>query len=219
MTGELSPLGHGQDHPELRASHEDRDRVVEALRIAAGDGRLTAEELDDRLELALTARTVRELTVLTTDLPPAGPVPAVPVARDLLKISHIGGSARQEGRWIVPKRIEIQVAGGNVLLDFTQAVITGPVLKVQVAVRGGNLRIITRPGVEVDAAEISMFGGNVRVGSAGGNEPEVLRVELSGDVRGGNIRVHGRRRSFWRWLLGRLGVSDRAAQSRELAGR
>jgi uncharacterized protein DUF1707 len=34
------------DLPDLRASHEDRDRVVDALRVAGGDGRLTAEELD-----------------------------------------------------------------------------------------------------------------------------------------------------------------------------
>jgi hypothetical protein len=44
------------DGPGLRASHEDRDRVVEALRVAGGDGRLTAEELDTRLEAALTGK-------------------------------------------------------------------------------------------------------------------------------------------------------------------
>jgi len=57
---------------ELRASHEDRDRVVELLRVAAGDGRLTSDELDQRLELALTARTYGELTTLVSDLPAAG---------------------------------------------------------------------------------------------------------------------------------------------------
>ncbi len=71
------PAG-GQDpgRPELRASHEDRDRVVELLRVAAGDGRLTADELDERLEAALTARTQRELVVLTADLPAAPGVAA-----------------------------------------------------------------------------------------------------------------------------------------------
>lgn len=54
---------------ELRASHDDRDRVVELLRVAAGDGRLTAEELDERLELAMTARTYGELARLVSDLP------------------------------------------------------------------------------------------------------------------------------------------------------
>ena len=36
---------------ELRASDDDRDRVVELLRVSAWDRRLTAEELDERLEL------------------------------------------------------------------------------------------------------------------------------------------------------------------------
>ena len=46
------------DLPDLRASHADRDRVVDALRIAGGDGRLSAEELETRLESALSARTL-----------------------------------------------------------------------------------------------------------------------------------------------------------------
>jgi hypothetical protein len=203
VTGELSPQPEGT-RPELRASHEDRDRVVEALRVAAGDGRLTADELDQRLEVALTARTSRELAVLTADLPDAGTAagPATP-PRDVLRITHLGGNARKVGRWIVPKHIEIQVAGGNVLLDFTEAVVTGPVLPVDVNIKGGNLTIITRPGVEVDAADIAMVGGNMNVRASGGSVPTVLRVELAGVVKGGNIRARRRRRSFWQWLLGR----------------
>ena len=58
----------------LRVSHGDRDRAVEVLRVAAGDGRVTAEELDERLEAAVTARTHGELAALTTELP-AIPIP------------------------------------------------------------------------------------------------------------------------------------------------
>jgi len=50
--------------PDMRVSHEDRDRVVAALRVAGGDGRHSAEELDTRLERALSARTLGELAVL-----------------------------------------------------------------------------------------------------------------------------------------------------------
>ena len=53
------------DLPDLRASHEDRDRVVDTLRVAGGDGRLIADELDARLERALSARTLGELAELT----------------------------------------------------------------------------------------------------------------------------------------------------------
>jgi Domain of unknown function (DUF1707) len=52
----------------MRASDADRDRVVDALRAAAGDGRLTAEEFGERMEAALTSRTRGELAALTADL-------------------------------------------------------------------------------------------------------------------------------------------------------
>ncbi|MER5212139.1 DUF1707 domain-containing protein [Streptomyces sp. NPDC002838] len=42
MAGELLRTGVSPES-DLRASHADRDRVVDVLRIAAGDGRLTAE--------------------------------------------------------------------------------------------------------------------------------------------------------------------------------
>ncbi|MGD0557565.1 MAG: DUF1707 domain-containing protein [Streptosporangiaceae bacterium] len=53
----------------MRASDADRDLAVDILRVAAGEGRLTAAELDERLETALTARTISELVTLTADLP------------------------------------------------------------------------------------------------------------------------------------------------------
>ena len=161
MTGELSPAG-GQDpgRPELRASHEDRDRVVELLRVAAGDGRLTADELDERLEAALTARTQRELVVLTADLPAAPGAPQLaapsPEPQDVIRMKHRGGNAQQIGQWIVPRRMEIQSTGGNVRLDFSQAVITAPVLQIEAEVKGGNFVIVTRPGVVVDTGGIEM---------------------------------------------------------------
>src|ERR1700759_5093848 len=61
----------------LRVSHEDRDQVAEALRVAAGDGRLTADELDERLERALTARTYDDLRPLLADLPGASATLAI----------------------------------------------------------------------------------------------------------------------------------------------
>src|SRR5205085_7993926 len=45
----VSVVAMPDDLPGLRASHEDRDRVVDALRVAGGDGRLTTAELDARL--------------------------------------------------------------------------------------------------------------------------------------------------------------------------
>jgi hypothetical protein len=54
---------------QLRASDADRERIAEQLRDAAAEGRLRAEELEHRLEAALTARTYGELNAVISDLP------------------------------------------------------------------------------------------------------------------------------------------------------
>ena len=196
--------------PEFRASHADRDRVVEILRVAAGDGRLTSDELDQRLEAALTARTYRELAALTGDLPPSPPAVTAqrPAARagpkDLVRIECRGSATRRVGSWAVPREMEISALGGSVRLDFTEAVITEPVLRINATVRGGSLVLVTRPGIEVDADEVTMIGGAVRVRPARGwNRPTLLRIEVSGENRGGSIVARPPRRPFWRWLLRR----------------
>jgi Flp pilus assembly protein TadB len=53
----------------LRASDLDRERVAERLRQAAAEGRLVAEELEERLGEAFSARTYGQLDALVTDLP------------------------------------------------------------------------------------------------------------------------------------------------------
>jgi hypothetical protein len=54
---------------ELLASDADRDRTAEWLRAATAEGRLTSEELEERLERAFSARTDAELEPLVADLP------------------------------------------------------------------------------------------------------------------------------------------------------
>jgi hypothetical protein len=53
----------------LRASDADREQVAERLRIAAVEGRLGSDELEDRVGMALTAKTYGELDGLVSDLP------------------------------------------------------------------------------------------------------------------------------------------------------
>jgi Domain of unknown function (DUF1707) len=56
-------------HSSLRASDADRDAVAERLRQAAVEGRLDADELEQRLHRALRAKTYGELDRLLGDLP------------------------------------------------------------------------------------------------------------------------------------------------------
>jgi Domain of unknown function (DUF1707) len=203
---------------QLRASHADRDQVAELLRVAAGDGRLSAEELDDRLERALTARTYAELAALTADLPAtpgaavvppgAGAVSATP--KELVRIHVHGSVARRDGGWVVPKELDVKVRSGDVTLDFTEAVITQPLLHITAEVRGGVLRLITRPGIVVDAGDISMHGGSVKLPEPPGpGVPVLLRIEIAGSVHGAVITTgppppppppRRPRHTFWQWL-------------------
>jgi hypothetical protein len=69
--------------PALRASDAERERTATLLRDHAAAGRLTPEELDERLDAAYAARTVGELEALAHDLPaPDAPATRRPRARD-----------------------------------------------------------------------------------------------------------------------------------------
>jgi DUF1707 SHOCT-like domain len=54
----------------LRASHADREQLVRTLKAAFVQGRLTKDELDERVDRAFASRTYADLADLTTDLPP-----------------------------------------------------------------------------------------------------------------------------------------------------
>jgi hypothetical protein len=180
----------------LRASHEDRDNVVEQLRVAGGDGRLDAEELDQRVGAALVART-------------HGDLPAVPgfhgthvtTPKDVVRIDCSGGNTGREGNWVVPQRMEVVVHGGNVKLDFTEAQFSWPTLSIDADVYGGNLTLIIKPGIVVDAGDVVVRGGNVKVkapwGSSGG---VTLRIDATGKIEGGNLKARPARRSLSAWL-------------------
>jgi len=79
MTGPQGPAAAGRDL--LRASHAEREQVIESLKDAFVDGRLTMDELDARAGRALAARTCAELTVLTADIPPETGPAHKPAAR------------------------------------------------------------------------------------------------------------------------------------------
>ncbi|MBG0856866.1 DUF1707 domain-containing protein [Streptomyces spinoverrucosus] len=177
----------------LRASHADRDRVVEMLTAAAGDGRLTADELDERVEAALTARTMGELAALTGDLPVAAQ------AKDVVRIEQQGGSVVREGEWAVPRRLRIESSWGDVTLDFTRAVISYDTLRVDLDMQGGTLRLVTRPGVVVDTDSLATDYAKVKTrGSGEPDTPVRLRVEVGGRLSFGRVLTRAPRRGMRR---------------------
>lgn len=67
LGNEMTAAAAGRGY--LRASHADRDHVIDTLKAAFVQGRLTKDEFDLRVSQTLTSRTYADLATLTADLP------------------------------------------------------------------------------------------------------------------------------------------------------
>jgi Domain of unknown function (DUF1707) len=184
--------------PALRASDADRDRVIELLRAAVADGRLDPAEFDERVDAALAARTFDALAPLTADLigaPGGGAAVTLPPARsaagqavELVKIREKHGMVRRDGRWTLPRRLVLHTAWSEVVLDLTNAVLSGPELVIEMRVSGGHVELVLTPGMVVDANELSVRHGGLAISrDAGDGTPETLHIRLTGRMRHGVI--------------------------------
>jgi len=64
--------GDAAGHGHMRASHADRERVVDTLKAAFAQGRLTKDDFDARIGQTLASRTYAELATVTAGIPPGG---------------------------------------------------------------------------------------------------------------------------------------------------
>jgi hypothetical protein len=89
--------------------------------------------------------------------------------------------------------MEIRLTVGNAKLDSTNAVITHDQLSIDVDLGiGGDLTLITKPGIVVVANDVivrSMAEIKVRPPQQDPDFPVALRVEVTGQLRGGDLLV------------------------------
>jgi hypothetical protein len=206
MSGELERMARA----ELRASHEDRDAIVDRLRIAAGDGRLDAEELDQRIEIAMSARTYGELDVIVKDLPQSPEAAARTVARraeavesQTITVAH--GKAEKYGAWLVPQKLVVTARHSVVILDFSDAVFSGPrEVEVELDIRHSAIRLISPAGTAIDEDVLDKRHSNISYRHLGAVGPDSVRIRLTGRMDHSSVgaRRMSRRRRRRRLLLG-----------------
>ena len=149
------------EHPELRVSDADREATVVRLRVAGGEGRLTLEELAERVELADAARTRRELDVLTADLPASGraaPPPLAPSKDRRWVVAVMGGETRK-GRWRPSRRTNAIAVMGGVDIDLREAELADGAEFLAIGVMGA-VSITVPEGVSVEMSGFALMGGN-----------------------------------------------------------
>ena len=69
MSGPGDEPAAGKDRSRLRASHADREHVIDVLKAGFVQGRLTKDEFDARVAQTFTSRTYAELAEVTADIP------------------------------------------------------------------------------------------------------------------------------------------------------
>ena len=188
---------------DLRASDNDRERVVAVLAEAAGDGRLTLEEHSERVQRAYQARTLGELAVLTRDLVPAGAQPLQ--VDDSRSVTAFFTTSRREGRWVMPDRLSVTAVGGQVVLDLREALLQSQHSILHATLVGGQLNMLVPDGVDV-VVTASRYSGrlgadlSLRPGPAApAARPGSPLIEVRTFSVAGHVRVHTPRRAGGRW--------------------
>jgi Domain of unknown function (DUF1707) len=175
MERDEQPPGAAPQSPALRASDAERERTATQLREHTAAGRLTTEELAERLDAAYAARTVAELDVLLTDLPAAVG-------------AHAGGpTARRPDRAPTRERARqhvLHVAGQAVLVSLVCVLIwlaagADSPFWPQWVMLGMGIRLLFVGWAELGPAGNGELSAETRQGRGGAQPPELRRGEQS----------------------------------------
>ncbi|NUR90424.1 MAG: DUF1707 and DUF2154 domain-containing protein [Nonomuraea sp.] len=219
------------DPGELRASDSEREAVVEQLREASVEGRLTLTELTDRTEAAYSAKTHAELALLTQDLPggasPA-PKPAGTFQQQMQRarkwIVGVLSENKRRGSWRIDEEIGATAVLGEVQIDLREAEVRTDVVDIMAIAVLGTVKIIVPDGVYVDLDGVAVLGERkVQVDQPprGMNVPVVRihgyavlgEIKIIGDSRAQPLQ---RLASAWRDQWRQLNGGDWHAMRREL---
>jgi len=186
--------------PEIRASDAEREQTIERLRLAAGEGRLTLEELADRIETVSGSRTRAELELATADLPaadaslvgaPAPPLPAGSPA-PLVSNSSVFGDLKRSGPWQLPARSGWSTVFGDVVLDLREARVPAGEIAVDARSVFGDVELLVPEGVLVEVRG-RVFFGDVKQDAGLAASSGAPRIVLTGSTIFGDVRVRARR--------------------------
>jgi len=174
---------------DLRASDNDRDRVLAALTAAVSEGRITQDEFSQRASVACSAKTLGELAALTTDL---SEVPLVRLEGGH-SISGIFAPARRDGRWVVPEVVTVTAVRSTVEVDFREALLQANRVMLNVTVVVGKVHLYVPDGIRVEVTGRALFGrralGRNTATAALHANPDTPIIEVRALVLGGKLDV------------------------------
>lgn len=178
--------------PGIRASDGEREQTIERLRAAAGEGRLTLEELTDRIESATGASTHGQLDELTADLPAPGDPGRQVVATVPTRDSTVFGDLKREGPWQLPAASRWDSFFGDVKLDLREAQVPAGEIVIDVRSFFGDVELLVPEGVLVEV-RAKAYLGDVKQDAGMAGPTGAPRIVLTGSTVFGDVRVRARR--------------------------
>ena len=196
----MGDLSVPDDRHLLRVSDADREQVNETLREAAGQGRITLDELDSRLDATHAAKTYAELAVITRDLPVQGSATMASASSGAFPVERIGGTpgrklslailsgARRKGSWVVPPVFTAVAFLGGVEMDLREARFSERDVKIRAFALLGGVDIVVPDDIDVDVAGIGIMGGFDHK-ETGSGLPSAPRLRITGLAILGGVNV------------------------------
>jgi hypothetical protein len=153
------------DPAQLRVSDDDRHKVAEILRQAAGDGRIDLDELDERLEATYAAKTYADLVPITVDLPahqtsnpPAPRREVLPATTTHNSSMAVMGECKRQGAWLVPAHHTAFALMGGVTLDLRTATFAERDISITANAIMGEVKIFVDAGTQVVVSGVPVMG-------------------------------------------------------------
>ena len=198
MTQHPSPGDH------VRVGHAEREAVTGILQEAAADGRLDMSELEERLEVALQAKTYGELERLVADLSAdlpwrTRPTSAAAVVQgppapgfsreDPLRLDGGVSTEKRDGVWVVPPFLRISSGAGTVKLNCLQARPAASLIEVEVVAGAGSVTIVVPAGWAANDDRLGKGMGSKSIKVPREPAPGAPLLVLHGGVGLGSLKV------------------------------
>jgi hypothetical protein len=178
----MTESSSGRSHQ--RVSPEEREEAAERIRLAAGEGRLTVEELEARLETALSALTYGDLDVLVDDLPDSR-APGVPATA---RIAISNGHVERIGLWQIPRRLNVELGSASAYLDLRTAAIPPGGLQIHFHAVMSKIVLAVPSDASVVADELGQHRGKI-VERGRRDAPNGAVIRLTGDLWRSKVTV------------------------------
>ncbi|WP_197322304.1 DUF1707 domain-containing protein [Saccharomonospora sp. NB11] len=166
-----------RDPKQLRASDADRERVAQVLHKAMGEGRITLDELEERLDQVYTAKTLGELEPITADLPAEGTtLPSLAASQAVAPTTSsspsqlVGGTpgsttsiavmsgTDRKGVWVLPRQHNSFAFWGGIKIDLRHARFAEAYSTISAVAIMGGIDVIVPDDVAVEVTGVGIMG-------------------------------------------------------------